>query len=232
MKTCAVIIPAYRAEKWIMECVKGFQNQHSLEGWEYKIVVGVDGCKKTATALTVPYWWSAVNVGTYVMVNSLVALNPADMYVFFGADDVPFPDYLRKTIPVAEEYGYTRVRERRCDENLKPFPPQERNLMGTAVCTREVFEQVGGFHAYRCASDTDFTRRVKALGYKPKEAKLLLPDPLFYRRRHKNSLTRHPKTSMKSEYRVKVKTAMNELYDKGLIKITPTTTDLEYYGNH
>lgn len=232
MKICSVLIPAYKAEKWIKDCIKGFENQAPTKGYFYKIVVGVDGCRKTHEALSdFPHYYSEENVGAYVMLNSLIKENPSDIYVFFGADDIPFPNYLSSVIPVIEEYGYTRVREMRCDDKMNIMPNKGRRLLGTAVFSQKVLDDVGGFHSYRCACDTDFTKRAKACGYKPKEAKLKLPEPLFYRRRHSDSLTKNGATRMKSQYRREVKEIMLNSYDVGNIKIQPITTELKYYGS-
>ena len=45
MKTCAIIIAAYNADKYILECYESVKNQIPLEGWEYEIRIGVDGKK-------------------------------------------------------------------------------------------------------------------------------------------------------------------------------------------
>lgn len=223
MKTCSVLIPAYKADKWIWDCIKGFENQAPTKGYIYRIVVGVDGCQKTHDILKdFPHYYSKENMGAYVMLNSLIHYNPSDVYVFFGADDIPFPDFLSSVIPVAEEYGYTVVKQGHRDKT-----PKKKH--GTAVFSQKVLDDVGGFQAYRCACDTDFRARVKFCGYKFEEALSKLPHPLFFRRRPSGSLTKNSATGMKSSYRRNVRKKMKQSYAAGNIKINPVIKELEYY---
>ena len=101
MKTCAIIIAAYNADKYILECIHSVKNQIPLEGWEYDIRIGVDGCQKTADVLRknkIPFYWSEKNVGAYVMRNSLMYLRPADYYIYFDADDIMNHDFIFQCI--------------------------------------------------------------------------------------------------------------------------------------
>jgi hypothetical protein len=47
-----------------------------------------------------PYWMAVKNVGHAIMRNALIATGKADMYAYFDADDVMFPDYLMKNINI------------------------------------------------------------------------------------------------------------------------------------
>jgi len=228
MKTCTVIIPAYGVEKWINDCINAFKKQKPLDGWRYEIVVGIDGCEKTAKAIKTSYWWSPQNVGVYVMLNSLISVIDTDLYALFGADDIPFSNYLKTAIPVAEKYGFTKVRGIQCDENLNPYKKSKNKVKGQSLFKKEVIEKLGGFYFYKTSCDTDFRNRAYIEGYDWKKAIKMFDSPLFYRRNHKNSLTKSKKTGIKSEYRLNVKKKMKEEFDKGIVKIEPQTTYLEY----
>lgn len=97
----AVITAAYRAQKYIGDMIRSFNEQHPLEGWTYELRIGVDGCPDTCVELDrlrVPYWFSDRNVGAYVIRNSLILLDHADIYTVFDSDDVMKPDYLKRSI--------------------------------------------------------------------------------------------------------------------------------------
>ena len=95
MKKLAVIIPAFNADEYIYTCYNSVLKQEKKDGWIYDIRTGVDGCKKTAEALTgIKYFYSDKNVGAYIMRNSLMSIEDADAYCYFDADDVMHPAFI------------------------------------------------------------------------------------------------------------------------------------------
>jgi len=230
MKTCAVLISAYKAEKWILSCLNGFKKQEMLDGWQWKIVVGVDSCKNTSDLLLknkIGHYWSNKNVGVYVMLNSLWKKTEADIYMQFDADDIPLPNLLKTAVPIAWEFGFVRAKEIRCDENLNPLKRQPTKD-GKTLITSSVLNQLGGWHHYRTSCDTDIRNRAKRLGCKVKIAQEKLTTPLLFRRRHNQSLTKSPETNMKSDYRAWARKEMEKFRESGKIKVNPIITNLEW----
>ena len=229
-KNCAILIAAYKAEKWIMNCIDGFKKQIPLEGWNYNIVIGIDGCKNTAKVLDdnkISYYWSKENVGLFIMLNSLWKKTEADVYMHFDADDVPLPNLLKTSIPIVWEFGFVRAKEIRCDENLNPLKKQPTKD-GKTLITKKAMQDLGGWQHFRTACDTDIRNRAKKLGYNVKLAQSFLTEPLLYRRRHNQSLTKSPKTNMKSDYRIWAREEMKKFRESGKLKVNPIITELEW----
>jgi glycosyltransferase involved in cell wall biosynthesis len=220
----AIIIAAFNADKYILDCYNSVKNQIPLEGWEYDIRIGVDGCQKTADVLlknNISFYWSEKNVGAYILRNSLIAIAPADRYSIFDADDTMFPDYLKKTLETP--YCAVMTAKINCDEKLKPIQGARIEYGGAITFTDSALKELGGFYGVRCAADSDFIDRLKMAGFQIKE----IAEPLYYRRRHPESLTRKSDTGIGSEYRKKVWKMMTEKREQGVIKIKPTVIKLE-----
>ena len=221
---CAIIIAAYNADKYILECYNSVKNQIPLEGWSVDIRIGVDGCQKTAGILRknkIPFYYSDKNVGAYIMRNSLMAVSPADCYAIFDADDVMFPEYLCKSLQGNHDAVMTA--KINCNEKLKPIQGARIEKGGAITFTHGVLERVGGFYGVRCAADTDFMYRCIDAGFEIFEIK----EPLYYRRRHSGSLTKKSDTGIGSHYRKKVWRDMCEKREQGIIKIKPTVIPLK-----
>lgn len=211
-----------------MECVKSVQLQFPISDWKYEIRIGVDGCQKTANILNInkiPYYWSAQNVGVYIMRNSLMLMKPADAYAYFDADDKMEPLYLNCSLRYIHQTGIVMTAKINCDEHLKPRTGAVIEAGGAMTFTHEVLQSVGGFAPYRCAADTDFMKRVGMAGFKITEIK----EGLYLRRHHSGALTRAKDTGMGSPYRKKSWAEMTDQRNKGIIKISPVVTKLEKF---
>jgi len=227
MKTCAVIIAAYAADKYILDCYNSVKNQIPLEGWEIDIRIGVDGCQKTADVLRknkIPFYWSEKNVGAYIMRNSLAAVGQADCYAIFDADDVMFTNYISSTLSLNADACMTA--KINCDENLKPIQGARIEKGGAITFTHSVLQAIGGFYGVRCAADTDFMYRLQMAGYNIHE----INEPLYYRRRHPNALTKKSDTGIGSAYRKKAWAEMTAKREQGIIKIKPTIVELKKFS--
>jgi len=221
---CAVIIAAYNADKYILDCYESVKNQIPIPEYEIDIRVGVDGCQKTADVLRragIPFYWSDKNVGAYIMRNSLIYLKPADVYSYFDADDEMFDDYLKTVLSLNADAVMTA--KINCNENLKPIQGARIEKGGAITFTHEVLDRLGGFYGVRCAADTDFMYRIGMAGYSIFDIK----EPLYYRRRHPESLTKRKDTGIGSHYRKKVWRDMCEKREQGIIKIKPTVIELK-----
>jgi hypothetical protein len=204
MKTCAVIMAAHKAVPFIEQAVGSFWNQLPEAGWRYELRLGVDGCHDTREYLRgagIPHHYSLVNVGPYVMRNSLIALGEADAYAIFDADDVMLPYYLRTLLPREKDGivggGRRQIRE---DGSLIPGPPLGFGY-GVSVITGETMRKLGGFLSVKVAGDSEFLRRAGRAGIKVRR----YAGCVYYRRIHGNSLTQSEETGRYSNFREKVK---------------------------
>ena len=224
MKKCAIIIAAYNCDKYIIDCYNSVKNQIPLEGWEYEIRIGVDGCHKTADVLrknNISFYYSEKNVGAYIMRNSLIYLKPADVYSYFDADDVMFPEYISKSLK--GNNAACMSAKINCNENLKPIQGARIEKGGAITFSHKILDSLGGFYGVRVAADSDFMARIRLAEYNIHEIK----EPLYYRRRHSESLTKKSDTGKGSAYRKKVWKSMTEKREQGIIKIKPTVIPLK-----
>lgn len=226
----AVIIAAHavRAD-WLEACTASIRlsamagNLASLD-----IRIGVDGCERTADALTLldePFWWSATNVGTYVLRNSLIALAPADAFVIFDADDVMLTEYFPLVLPAFSSHALVGPSRRECTEDLTPIEQREYKH-GVCAFRTEVLARVGGYQAERLAADVDFIARARLAGFTPH----IISEPCYLRRQHAASLTMAQDTRRGSAARRQATQRMERQRLGGKVYVTPVTTPLECRG--
>ena len=102
----SVIIPAYKATKFIDECLD------SIKGVE--ILVGVDSCQETLDHLiprkNIRLFFFTKNVGPYVIKNSLVDEATHDNILFFDADDVLASDVIPEIEKALENKDYVKLK--------------------------------------------------------------------------------------------------------------------------
>lgn len=227
MKTAAIIIAAYNCPDYIMDCVNSVKRQFPIGGWNYDLRIGVDGCQKTADVLLknkIPFYWSTENHGAYLIRNSLIYLKPADAYCYFDADDVMLPDYLNHSLRYIDVgQNIVMTAKHNTDKNLNVIASARIENGGAMTFTHRALKSVGGFYRWRCAGDTDIMRRFEMAGFKI----FNINEPLYYRRRHSESLTKKADTGMGSAYRKQAWSAMCAEREKGIIKIKPTIIKLE-----
>lgn len=231
MKKCAIIIAAYRCADYIMDCVNSIDRQIETKDWEYELRIGVDGCLKTADVLDkngISYYWSDINVGAYVMRNSLIHTNYVDMYAYFDADDVMLDNYMKANIKMASLYKLAMPRKINVNKVLRPLESCrliDQGSGGAMTFTHDVLMELGGYNSYRCSSDCDFLNRASRLGIR----RFLSDKPFYLRRIHSESLTHRKETGVHSLYRETVVEEMKELIKKGYLKIDPEVTSLSFH---
>jgi glycosyltransferase involved in cell wall biosynthesis len=199
--TCAVIMAAHGASRWIADCLASIRAQKMPDGWSRALRIGVDGCRKTAATLDslgVPYYLSEKNVGTYVMRNSLIAMRPADCYAIFDADDIMCDDYLRTLIALAGLDGIGGSARR----TINGRGQLSGNTVGrfhSGVCgiSHGAWTALGAYRPERLASDVDFMARAELLKIPVRRTSF----PLYLRRRHAASLTQADATGIGSKVR-------------------------------
>lgn len=190
MKRCFVIIPVHKADKYLEECLSAIGSQAMPDGWVYGIFLGVDSCKPSLDEIRrlgylkpdgVYVFWSDINVGSYVMRNSLVRILPEprenDILVFADADDIARPGYLFRCITALQRNPDVRAVRTLCrafnDSNGQHrIPEHNRGFAdGGFAVYRSTFEEMGGFQSWRHCADTEFHYRLDACGH----ATMLLP---------------------------------------------------------
>ena len=195
----AVIIAAYRAERWIGECLEAWEAVEVPDGWEVDIRIGVDGCEGTRATLNgTAHWFSAANVGPYLIRNSLIAQEPADVYVIFDADDLPHADYLTELLPMTDGGGIAGAARRTINEQGEETSEHCPYANGVCVIHHAAWQRLGGYRPWRVAADHDLIQRARAMGitiHKHGRA-------LYTRRLHPDSLTQHDEIGRNSPHRL------------------------------
>jgi len=202
----SIIIPAYRAHKFIHQCLGSIVEQSRLDGArDYEILLGIDGCEKTLNKVkTIRHaypglrvFWFPQNVGPYVVRNTLAYEAIGDNIIFFDADDMMLSglvDYCDKALA---DHPVARFRFYDFDGEKKRL--KSGCASGAFAIRRTTFYALGGFQGWVCAADREFIQRSARFGVLSVESH----DPLFLRRQHRKNLTFRKDTGMTSELREK-----------------------------
>jgi glycosyltransferase involved in cell wall biosynthesis len=221
----AVIIAAYRAQGWIVDCLKSVRTSAAITDAALDIRIGVDNCGLTAIDLAAydePYHWSPVNVGPYVIRNSLIALAPADAFVIFDADDVMLLNYFNIVLSALRTHALVGPSRIECDEHLTRIEPKPYRH-GVCAFRAGVLSTLGGYRAERLGADVDFIARARMAGIVP----YVTPEPCYLRRRHGASLTHAADTAKGSAAREAARRRMERQRMGGQgVYVEPVTTPL------
>lgn len=222
----AVILAAYKAGKWLEECVRSIYAQRLPSGWTLDLRIGVDGCEETASVLKrigQPYFMSKKNVGTYIIRNSLMAVAPADAYAIFDADDVMLEGYLATLLRLVGTDGIAGAGRTTIDHNGKIIMSHAgRFSSGVCVISAHAMKKLGGYRPERIASDADLIGRAKLSKISVERC----DEQLYHRRKHPASLTQAAPTRFGSRERVNVVAAHRRLRDEGAQHVDPVTTPM------
>lgn len=222
-RVAAVIMAVRNANRrWLKDAIASVRRQRRLKGWAYTLELGVDACEATSSMLLElgePHWFSSSHVGPYVMRNTLMQAPPADAFAVFDADDVMHREYLKTLIPLAEKWGIAGAARRTIGPDDRVLTRRSVYGSGVAVFSRRALEQLGGYKSWINGADWDLAQRADALGITRRSH----PEVLYDRRRHPGSL--HI-TVGKERRDAAVRSAAADL-ERGILHVTPQTTDLE-----
>lgn len=224
LKHCNVIIAAYKAERWILECLESVRRQRTVLGWDYHTLVGVDGCEETSEVLArrgYTHYYSPVNVGPYVMRNSLFGVRSADAYAVFDADDMMSDMYLSTLIKHLDN-GIAGAGRITINEQQKQIEGRTRYRCGVCMISSAAMLKLGGYVDHRVAADYDLIERAKLLHIPLSKVQ----GSLYFRRRHAESLTQRSDTGMKSRFRWEQVAEAKKRRLAGALTIIPKVTSL------
>lgn len=221
MKT-TVIMPAYKAERFIDEAIMSIIGQKGLGSDDtLRLIVVCDGCEgtydiaKKHSSENVLVCLTEKNGGTYEAINLGLSLTDArsDFIGCCGADDIWHEDRLSETIALSKlDHGgmvaYACMQQTISESGIpKETKHTRRCNSGHFLYRSEVFKAAGMYRPWRCGADTEFWYRANQLNLKIKT----VPKKLFMYRKHTNSLTMSPETTWGSPIRERVKTKIKEL---------------------
>lgn len=225
MKT-TVIMPAYKAERFIDEAIMSIIGQKGLGSDDtLRLIVICDGCESTYdiakkhSSENVLVCLTEENSGTYEAINlglSLTGIN-SDLIGCCGADDMWHERRLAETIDLAKQdeggmmaYACMQqtISESGAQTNTHLF---RRCNSGHFLYRAKVFKSVGMYRPWRCGADTEFWHRATKISLKVKT----VPKKLFLYRKHPASLTVSAETTWGSPIRESVKAKIKELSRRG-----------------
>lgn len=218
----AVLVAARAAERFIGECLESIDAQELLPGWKCDVRVGVDDCARTSLAVERPHHCSRLNVGPYVMRNSLMALSPADAYAPFDADDIMLPGYLATLVGIAGQDGIAGGARSDIKEDGERTGKVHKFVHGVCVFSAAAMGVLGGYRAWPVVADFDIIARAGAAGVPVRKTR----EVLYMRRRHAGSLTNSPDVGMHATLRSDLTTASRKLTQAGERHVHPVTTPL------
>ena len=186
----SVIIPAYKATKYIDECIA------SIKG-DCEILIGVDGCIETYNHIKhlENVYYFKENVGPYVIKNTLVDQAKYDSILFFDSDDVMAPGTIEKVTETLNSKDYVKLSY--IDFIKKPLLNGIVYNNAVIGIKKDVFNSINGFYPWRCSADTELVNRLQYNNFSCKT----IPDVCYYRRLHKDNLTVRKETGHGSPIR-------------------------------
>ena len=204
----SIIIPAYKVEKYIAECISSIFSQTLTVPFE--VLVGVDSCNSTldelkkirATYPNLSIYYSNSNVGPYVMRNTLVKFSKYPNLLFFDADDIMDPTMIKIIGNHYSEDKVIRFKYMNFEKNnISNSSPHKEVAHGVFFIPKTIFKKIGGFQSWPCGADSEFMKRCSH----NRISTLSINRCLFYRRIHSQSLTQNTSTNHKSTTRNQIK---------------------------
>jgi glycosyltransferase involved in cell wall biosynthesis len=198
--SCSVIITAYKTAPYIEECLDSVFSQLYTNNFE--VILGIDGCLETLDKIKeIKHKYNGLrvlffeaNMGTYVTSNTLIKEAKHENIVRFDSDDIMLPFMLSFANLHLRNYDIVRFG---FDNFTKKGRYKHKGCAhGCIAYRKQVWEDLGGYKDWKCSADTDFLHRLK-----PEHRVKLLPETYFLRRKHSDSLTMNPETSMMSKLR-------------------------------
>lgn len=238
MTSVSVIIPAYNAERFILETIQSLQRQTFID---FEIIVVDDGSTDQTVFLVTQIEEPRLRVlsvdhqGLSATRNRGVAASQSKFVAFLDADDLWMPDTLKSYVEALTansaadlSYGWTYFWNydlKNSSDAIKLISPSatgvnayramlERNIVGNGsniFVRRSAFDAVGGFdQTLTHGEDWEFCFRVALQG-----EVALVPQPLVYYRQHSTSICSDFEPAKTSFFK-----ALDKIYDLAPPKYT------------
>jgi glycosyltransferase involved in cell wall biosynthesis len=186
----SVIIPAYKATKYIDECLA------SIKG-DCEILIGVDACEETYNHIKHldNVFYFTKNVGPYIIKNTLIDIAKHDNILFFDSDDVMAEGTIEKFNEAIQNNDYVKLNYVNFTDKINT----SGQMMNDAVIgiKKSVINSLNGFYPWKCGADTELDHRLKYNHLKYK----VLEGVSYYRRLHGENLTMRKETGHGSAIR-------------------------------
>ena len=194
----SIIIPAYKATKYIDECVSSIKGNV-----EHEILIGVDGCEETYNHIKHldNVFFFPKNMGPFVIKNTLADVSKYEKLLFFDSDDIMDVGALDRLAKVVNSVDYVKLNYINFNNNRSRIDLFGHKMNDAIIAIdKKIFNSLNGFYPWRCGADTEFTNRLVF----NKMKSITPPDAFYYRRLHGENLTIKKETghgsSIRNEY--------------------------------
>jgi glycosyltransferase involved in cell wall biosynthesis len=194
----SIIIPAYKATKYIDECVSSIKGNV-----EHEILIGVDGCEETYNHIKHldNVFFFPKNMGPFVIKNTLADVAKYEKLLFFDSDDIMDVGALDRLAKVVNSVDYVKLNYINFNNNRSRIDLFAHKMNDAIIAIdKKIFNNLNGFYPWRCGADTEFTNRLVF----NKMKSITPPDAFYYRRLHGENLTMKKETghgsSIRNEY--------------------------------
>lgn len=231
MNGISIIITAYKTKEYIKETLDSIKQQDYLRYHDnFEILLGIDADPELLEYVksikddysNLHLFYTPINVGTFVLFNSLAQHAKYDILFRFDSDDVLLPNAITTIMKHMDKFDYLRLSIRTYDETLTRIKKDYFVSRGQIAFTKKVFEDTGGYQPWICAADTEFITRIKARFTGAYTKNILCK----YRRRP-DSLSHAKSTNAKSDIRKRYHEYIdNEAAKPENFKIKTVTTEI------
>lgn len=217
----SVIIPTFKAEKYIESCIQSILSQDD----DCEILIGIDDCKSTLDYVlksrykNIKIFYFENNVGPYVIKNTLSDIASCDKLLFFDSDDVMVEGCLYDISSILDNSDYIRLNYINFNGviNTKDLVRNDA-VMGIK---RNIFNTLNGFQPWRCAADAELYGRISHNHLICGNSALVH----YYRRIHGENITLNKDTGFGSEIRNNYIKSINKLKKDGWPNPLTKTTE-------
>jgi hypothetical protein len=205
----SLVVPSFDNTEFITEFINSVKK--STKNFKVELLIGIDACEKTKNFVNssklildenATFYFFDKNVGPYIIRNSLANISKSNNILFVDSDDILHENIITETIESLKSNDIVRFKfynfknendlKEYKTENINPFPS-----IGQLGIKKNMFMSLNGFEPWICSADSEFKMREEGNKFKVK----IINDILYFRRRHKNSITAKKETAYKSKIR-------------------------------
>ena len=218
-RKCSIIIPAYKASEFILDCVESIINQS--ENIDIEILIGIDDCSETLSFIQsceiiknkCKLYYFTENCGPYLIRNTLSEISKYNNLIFFDADDIMNDNLISETLKILSKNDVVRWGFYDFINDVEEGSLSSMHANGAFAMKKDVFLKLNGFLPLRISADSEFRHRLKYNGYITENSNIK-----FFRRIHENNLTRNKTTGMKSPERIRVDGEIKRMVDLNIFE--------------
>lgn len=218
-ESVTIIIPCFKAYEFIDDCIGSIVNQNFPS--KFEILIGVDKCietyehiKKSETIKKYcKVFYFDINVGPYIIRNTLAEKSKYQNIFFFDADDIMEQNLIVDTLQRLKENDAVRWRFYNFTDSIENKKLSTMRANGAFAIRKDTFMELKGFLPWRISADAEFRHRMDFHNKKTDNS-----DILFLRRIHSENLTQRKDTGMKSPERKRIDAIVTEKLNNNLFE--------------